>query len=273
MQHGLTTEQVATFERDGAVLVEDAFPTVLAERGRRVLWADLRARHPELDADDPATWVHPVVRLDWSAAPPFVAMGNTTRLQTAYDQLAGEGRWSAPFGLGTWPVRFPQRDVDPGDTGWHVEGGFAPDDPDLAAQGWWTNLASRGRALLMLFLLTDVGPEDAPTRIRLGSHRDVPPLLVDAGGRGRSVADVSPDAEAVSRHRAEALATGRAGDVWLVHPFLVHAAQPHHGRSPRFMAQPPLTATGLLDLRPTGARETPPTPVERPVLEALGRTR
>jgi hypothetical protein len=28
--------------------------------------------------------------------------------------------------------------------------------------------------------------------------------------------------------------------VYLCHPFLVHAAQPHHGDRPRFMGQPPL---------------------------------
>ncbi|WP_421825467.1 hypothetical protein [Larkinella sp.] len=28
--------------------------------------------------------------------------------------------------------------------------------------------------------------------------------------------------------------------VYLCHPFLAHAAQPHHGREPRFLAQPPL---------------------------------
>jgi hypothetical protein len=36
------------------------------------------------------------------------------------------------------------------------------------------------------------------------------------------------------------LASGPAGTVYLCHPFLVHAAQPHRGTRPRFMAQPPL---------------------------------
>jgi hypothetical protein len=36
-----------------------------------------------------------------------------------------------------------------------------------------------------------------------------------------------------------ALVTGRAGDVFLCHPFLVHAASwPHTGRRPRLIAQP-----------------------------------
>jgi hypothetical protein len=28
--------------------------------------------------------------------------------------------------------------------------------------------------------------------------------------------------------------------VYLCHPFIVHSAQPHRGKTPRFMAQPPL---------------------------------
>jgi hypothetical protein len=42
-----------------------------------------------------------------------------------------------------------------------------------------------------------------------------------------------------SAARPTALATGRAGDVYLCHPFLVHAASwPHTGRHPRIIAQP-----------------------------------
>ena len=45
---------------------------------------------------------------------------------------------------------------------------------------------------------------------------------------------------ATALERPEALATGEAGTVYLCHPFLLHAAQMHHGAAPRFMAQPPL---------------------------------
>ena len=47
--------------------------------------------------------------------------------------------------------------------------------------------------------------------------------------------------------RPLAWATGRAGDVYLCHPFIVHAATwPHRGNAPRFIAQPPLSPVGLL---------------------------
>lgn len=39
--------------------------------------------------------------------------------------------------------------------------------------------------------------------------------------------------------RRAAEATGRAGDVYLCHPFIVHTATwPHRGTTPRMMAQP-----------------------------------
>jgi hypothetical protein len=39
-----------------------------------------------------------------------------------------------------------------------------------------------------------------------------------------------------------------SGDVYLCHPFLVHAAQPHHGARPRFIAQPPLDPAAPFDV-------------------------
>jgi hypothetical protein len=61
--------------------------------------------------------------------------------------------------------------------------------------------------------------------------------------------------------RPLALATGTAGDVWLCHPFLVHAAQPHHGSSPRFMAShrciPPDRWTSTAPMAPTARSSGP----------------
>lgn len=119
---------------------------------------------------------------------------------------------------------------------------------------WRVNVYSRGRALLMLFLFSDVGPDDAPTRIRVGSHLEMARLLAPAGEEGRSLGDLATDGFAETSHCDEVLATGDAGTVYLCHPFLVHAAQPHRGTRPRFMAQPPLLpAAGRLELtRPDG---------------------
>ena len=55
-----------------------------------------------------------------------------------------------------------------------------------------------------------------------------------------------------------------AGTVYLCHPFLVHAAQPHRGTRPRFMAQPPLLPKGEFD------PALPPSPVQIAIRRACG---
>jgi hypothetical protein len=87
---------------------------------------------------------------------------------------------------------------------------------------------------------SDIEHDEAPTRIRVGSHLDVARQLAPAGEAGLSLRELAADEFATSANRPEAFAIGEAGTVYLCHPFLVHAAQPHHGTNPRFLAQPPL---------------------------------
>src|SRR2546429_3301488 len=61
--------------------------------------------------------------------------------------------WRARSDLGTFPIRFPSPD-DPGDAGWHVDNSFPHDSSDTGDfLNWRINVVSKGRALLMLFLL------------------------------------------------------------------------------------------------------------------------
>jgi len=96
----------------------------------------------------------------------------------------------------------------------------------------------------MLFLFSDVSEDDAPTRIRVGSHRSIARRLGPAGEAGLSLGELAATGFAESADCPAALASGEAGTVFLCHPFLVHAAQPHRGTRPRFMAQPPLLPSG-----------------------------
>ncbi|HEY3481052.1 MAG TPA: phytanoyl-CoA dioxygenase family protein [Streptomyces sp.] len=218
------------FLRDGFVKIEGAFPAETAAACADLLW-----ERTGCDRDSPATWTKPVHWVHDMAQPPFVEAANTPVLHAAFDRLVGAGRWVPRPSLGSFPLRFPHPE-EPDDAGWHIEGSYLPP----GANWYFTNLRSRDRALLMLFLFSDVGPEDAPTRIRVGSHLDVPPILRRFGEDGASGLAIAPELVAAGAHRPLALATGRPGDVYLCHPFLVHAAQPHHGSRPRFMAQPPL---------------------------------
>jgi hypothetical protein len=135
---------------------------------------------------------------------------------------------------------------------------------------WRANVASRGRALLMLFLFSDVGADDAPTRIRVGSHADVARQLAPAGEAGLTLRELAAGHFAGSAYRPEIAAVGEAGTVYLCHPFLVHAAQRHRGTAPRFMAQPPLIPREPLALHRADGRYSP---VEQAIREALGEAK
>lgn len=253
---GLTARQVQTFIDDGFVKIETAFGADLARRCRDELWAEIG-----LSPDDPESWQAPVVRVGFKSSPSFIEAANTPLLHRAYDQLAGEGRWLAPKGLGTFPIRFPSLAL-PGDDGWHVDVSFGTETPDFME--WRANVKSSGRALLMLFLLSDIGPDDAPTRIRKGSHVAVARELLPYGDAGATLRQLSANGYASTEDCDVALATGAAGTVYLCHPFLVHAAQPHRGQRPRFMAQPPLLPKGELD------PALPPSPVQIAIRRACG---
>ncbi len=248
---------VTRFVEDGFVRMPGAFSRQTADAARAMLWRDTGC-----DPDAPSTWTRPVIRLGMYAQPPFVEAANTPALHAAFDALVGPGRWLRRDSLGTFPVRFPSP-ADPGDAGWHVDASFGHDHPDFLE--WRVNIRSRGRALLMLFLFSDVGVDDAPTRIRVGSHHDIARVLAPAGDAGLSLRELAANGFAETSHCREVLATGDAGTVYLCHPFLVHAAQPHRGSRPRFLAQPPLLPANAdgLDLEHGDA------PVERAIRLAL----
>lgn len=246
--------QITQFIRKGFLCLEGAFPSSLAEEARRILWAATGC-----DPHRPEHWTRPVVRLGHFTDAPFTAAAHTLRLHTAFDQLVGPGRWQPPVGLGTFPVRFPSPE-EPPDVGWHIDVSFGTEHPDFLQ--WRANVQSRGRALLMLFLFSDVDEADAPTRIRAGSHLGIARRLAPAGEAGLTLGELASTGFAESADCEEVLATGAAGTVYLCHPFLVHSAQPHRGRQPRFMAQPPLLQA--VPLRPDG-----PSPVEQAIALAL----
>jgi hypothetical protein len=74
------------------------------------------------------------------------------------------------------------------------------------------NLRSRGRALLMLFLFSEVGSDDAPTQVRIGSHLDVPQFLEAAGDDGVSWMTLCQQVVPASAGRPIELATGSLGE-------------------------------------------------------------
>lgn len=253
----LSAAQIEQFVVEGFVCVDAAFPSELAAACRRILWLATGCTEAE-----PTTWTRPVVRIGEIPNPLFREAANTPSLCAAYDALVGPGRWQPRGSLGTFPIRFPSAD-DPGDCGWHVDASFGWEkEPDFLK--WRINLRSAGRALLMLFLFSDVGEEDAPTCLRAGSHLDVARRLKPHGNDGLTVGELASNGFEESAARREVFATGPAGSVYLCHPFIVHTAQPHRGKEPRFLGQPALLPSVPLDPWRADA-----SPVERAIQLAL----
>jgi hypothetical protein len=252
--------EIDDFCARGYLAVRGAVPDDVVRACVDVIEVELRARG--VDPLDAATWTEPVVRFPCPEGPTFAAAGTASALETMYDVLLGTGRWMRRAGVGgTLPVRFPSS-RDPGDAGWHIDGSY-----DVGG-AWWANVRSRGRGLLALFLFTDVGDDDAPTELIAGSHLDVPAVLAPHGDPGIFFGDVVGALPATTFERPRGRATGRAGDVFLCHPFLVHRATwPHRGAGPRMVAQPAVAMHEPFELRGSAGA----CPVERAILQGLRR--
>jgi hypothetical protein len=191
------------FERDGFVALRGAVDPATAPACRELIWGALARRG--VRRDDPVRWpAH--LNLTDLGGDAFAAAATAPALTAAYDELIGPGRWMLDGSIGgAVVVRFP-REHDRGNAGYHIEGSYA----GPGGTPGWVNIRSRARGLLALFLFTDVGPDDAPTRLMCGSHLYVPRFLAPYGEAGT-------DSEAIF-WRASVLcltaahATGRAGD-------------------------------------------------------------
>jgi hypothetical protein len=253
-ESALTEREVEQFVQDGFVHLRAVVPPDVIAAGREIIWSDLGA-----SPDDPASWSEPVARVFPSDARPFAAAFDTPRLSAAFDRLVGAGRWQPRHHLGLFVIRFPHR-AEPADTGWHVDESFPPEGYLSEAfdfSHWRVNILARERALLLLFLFSDVGPADGPTCLRVGSHLDVAPIRHPHGAAGLSFSRATDLAAKASASRPVTFATGKAGDVYLCHPFLVHAGQPLRGTRPRVMSQTPLVAKEPVVLDQPAEADTP----------------
>lgn len=245
----LDNAAIKQFIEEGYVKIEQAFPSALADQCRSILW-----KATGCDPENPETWTQPVIRIGEMGMEPFRQAANTEILHGAFDQLVGKGNWLPRFSLGSFPIRFPNQQPS-NDTGFHVDASFPGDDANHFLE-WRINIHSKGRALLMLFLFSDVGELDAPTRIKVGSHQEVARILKPAGERGLSFMELACYLDSIPS-KEMALATGKAGTVYLCHPFIVHAAQEHKGKQPKFMAQPPLHFKNPINIFETNSEFSP----------------
>jgi hypothetical protein len=256
----LTAAQISSFIHKGFVKIENAFSPEIAADCRAILW-----QATQCDPTNPDTWTQPVIRIGELDHEPFKKAANTTILHHAFDQLVGKDNWLPRLTLGSFPIRFPSKE-QANDTGWHVDASFAGEDANNYFE-WRINIHSKARGLLMLFLFSDVAEQDAPTIIKVGSHFDVARILEHEGEKGLSFMELAQRLNTIST-KEEIFATGKAGTVYLCHPFIIHAAQNHYGTTPKFMAQPPLLTKNDFNINKIDAQLCP---VEKAILVGLSR--
>ncbi len=261
----LTADQRAAFDERGYLRFA-AFSAADAAAMQVAVWDELSRVHG-MRPDDAASWhAGPTFGLRRiREAPTFAPIGGPA-MRAAIDDLLGRGTWEVPKRWGAFLVTFPH----PGTWAvphhiWHAD--FAFDLPAAPLPG-----------VKVFVLVSDVPPRTGGTLVVEGSHRVVrralealPPATradtrrtrlhilasdpwlrtLSSPGSGDRCLEPSATADGTPVRVVEL--TGRAGDVVLTHPWLLHSPAPNCGAAPRFMRSMDLYRR---DRHPDGARRS-----------------
>ena len=250
----LTSSDIESFERDGYVVVKQAFPPADALAMQERWWSELQDKHG-VSRDAPATWRPIKGDLKGAKQDPIQANILTGRVRGVLDDLLGQGEWAPPKDWGRPIVTFP----DPGP--W-----------DMPTWFWhWDNPCELHLDRLTgLFVVSFIGPVASQSggtlilsgspRLLLQQERSVPadqrrdwgvkpwvrfyrthPWLMSLAGLAPSPADrvaAFMDEETVVEGvplRVVEL-TGEPGDMVFCHPCMVHCGAPNRGARPGLCA-------------------------------------
>jgi hypothetical protein len=246
---GLKASPVEAFDRAGILKIEHAFSAEDASRMRDVVWRELGRRYG-IERDDPSTWNRhePTGLTSTKKSRAFTPMCGPVISKTL-DALFGAGGWQPPKGFGNVLVTMPS----PGSWRvphkvWHSD--FPPTLPTdrLAAVKLWA-------------LFDDVDPGGGGTPQLAGSHAlfaryiartgerdykrakfgflDSDPWLKalsrDDGDPGRNNAFMQTPTEIAGQEVRVVECTGRAGDVYVTHPWVFHSIATNVSTRPRLM--------------------------------------
>ena len=250
----LSNSQIDEWIETGCTILRNAFPHEIASGVCERVWDKIEAQHP-VRRDDRATW-KPLVHLLDTVNDELSAQAWSPRFCGAIDQLLGENRWHPVSSLGWFPVSLPGFETElwhAPEQGWHVDG-----------QQFHHHLDSPDQGLLPLVILTDIAPGGGGTCIVPGSHKDTAHILQESEPAGLSIKELSARVQEIPRDNAIEI-TGSAGDVALLHPFMLHARSMNTNDAIRIICNPcislraPMNFSGYAD----------ETPLERSIREAI----
>ena len=238
-----------------------------------LVWDNLERRYP-LRRDRPETWtsqrIYGLHALDKSVT--FQEIGSAKVCQML-DDVLGSGNWQRPARWGSLLITFPESTGrwDVPYTSWHL---------DLPASGSLAELP----AMRLFTCLQPLHHGVGATLVVAGSHLLVKKLVQRNAGRQLRSADVrealirsypwmralcsrSETADRIGRFMDVSAAavdgsalrviemTGEAGDVFLVHPFILHAPSPNCGDVPRMVLSSFVYRNGMKTSRGTGPHD------------------
>ncbi|PRY14574.1 phytanoyl-CoA dioxygenase family protein [Kineococcus rhizosphaerae] len=252
----LSDAQVEHFLDKGYVVLEHCFD---AEQAAPIV--DRAWERLGVDRDDPSTWDRPRVHLpsvEHVDAETFAPTAFTAACQLlgGRDRVETPWRWSdgiiANLGVGAdRPFEEPSSAVG----GWHKDGDFFRHFLDSPEQG-----------LLTIVLWTDVVSRGGGTFVATDSVGVVARFLAEHPEG--VLPDVLQQTRLIEQCHEFVELTGEAGDVVLMHPFVLHATSQNVLLAQRLITNPPLSLKEPLDFdRPDPAQSSP---VEQAVLRGLG---
>ena len=272
----LSPDEARHFVEHGYVVVRDAFPKDFAADARQGAWDEMRREHG-VDERDPDTWGKPFmgggklgyIRTKGTDRRLDLKTDASRALQVQADAVGGAERLPEHGEKLIW------RDAAIGNL--RVAGGTAWEPPGPRQPGWHKDgwhfrhfLNSPEQGLLTVPIYSDIQPRSGGTFIAPDSIRPVAELLA------QHACGLHPDSVQGAGYlipglieqcsRFEEL-TGDAGDMALLHPFMLHRVSVNPSMRPRFIANMALVLTEPMRFsRPDGETYSL---VELAVLRAL----
>jgi hypothetical protein len=246
----LTDEQVHSFLDNGYLIVKDCLDPIIAKR-----WIDEAYDRLGYDKLDHSTWTKDIIWMDhrnrmpvrdvapkaWAAI--LDVVGGEDRLETQVMGISG-GHFTSinSFILSdAFVVNFrrgadkPWQPPSPQVSGWHKDGSYFKHFLD-----------SREQALLTVILWSDMRQQGGGTFVAPDSVRIIARLLAQHP-EGINPKDFDFQALVSQCTRFEEL-TGAAGDLVILHPFILHASSQNVIGRPRFMTNPPIVLKEPMNL-------------------------
>jgi len=256
----LNAADIENFLAFGFVHLKNCFDTAPGSIAHR--WVEESWARNGLSATDRSAWPNDKIHMPMTESvrvrdfSPY-AFAAISELCGGEERVAGDLAWGnffiANYGLGRdkpWIAPSPEMG------GWHVDG-----------DSFLHFLDSPEQSLLIVVLFSDIHPQGGGTFIACDS---VPLVARYLAEHPEGVDPFKfPSKELIKECRDCRETTGNAGDVFLLHPYILHTSSYNHRPEARFMINPAgqLAEPMRFDRRSDGSAYSP---MEQAVLRALG---